>query len=186
MVIVLKNPPKVHKISSKNYIVALVVFIGVILLTIYIFKWYQVVNNEKITKSYLISSQVITNEINSLDELADVFSEAPYEYYLYIGYTNDRNVYDMEVDLKKIIKKYDLQDKFYYLNIDNIKENNGYLEELNSALNLEENTISNVPTILYYKDHELVEGGIIKKDANALMQASDFEQLLETMEIEKP
>ena len=102
------------KIAPKRYVIALVLFIGVILLTIYIFKWYQVFNEKKITKSYLVSSHVISNEINSIDELSSVFTEAPSEYFLYIGYTNDKNVYDMEVGLKKIIRKYELQDQFYY------------------------------------------------------------------------
>lgn len=180
------NSQKERKVPAKNYVIALLIFIGVILLTVYIFKWYEVFNNEKITKSYLISSNVISNEINSLDELSDVFSEAPSEYFLYISYTNDKNIYDMEVDLKKIIRKYDLQDKFYYFNIDNIKNNEGYLEEINSVLNLSKEKVTSVPTILYYKDHELVDGGLIHKDTNSLMQATDFEQLLETMEIEKP
>ncbi len=177
---------KNRKITSKHYIGAILLFVGVILLTIYIFKWYQVFNTKKITKSYLISNNVITNEINTLDELSDVLSEAPLEYFLYISYTNDKNVYDMEVDLKKVIHKYDLQDKFYYLNVDNIKENEGYMEELNSVLGLDSEKVTNVPTILYYKDHTLVKGGIIKKEENSLMQASDLEQMLEELEIEKP
>ena len=176
---------KKQKIKNKKYLVALILFLAVIFLTIYIFKWYQVFNEKKITKSYLTSSHVITNEINSLDEIEDVFSEAPDEYYIYISYTNDKNIYDMEVDLKKIIKKYDLQDKIYYLNVDSIKDDAGYLEEINSALDLKEEKITNIPTVLYFKDHELVKGGIIRKDSNALMQASDLEQLIETLEIEE-
>ena len=74
---------KEKKIAPKRYILALVLFIGVILLTIYIFRWYQVFNEKKITKSYLISSHVITNEINSIDELSSVFAEAPAEFFVY-------------------------------------------------------------------------------------------------------
>ena len=177
---------KEKKIAPKRYILALVLFIGVILLTIYIFRWYQVFNEKKITKSYLISSHVITNEINSIDELSSVFAEAPAEYFLYIGYTNDKNVYDMEVDLKKVIRKYELQDQFYYFNVDSIRNEEGYIEKINDALNLKNEKINNVPTILYFKDNTLVSGGIINKDEGSLMQASDLEQLLETMEIEKP
>ena len=173
-------------VAPKKYLIALCLFVGIILVTIYIFKWYQVFNTEKIKESYLISSGTITNEISSLSELSDVLSETPDEYFLYISYTNDKNIYDMEVNLKKIIQKYELQDKFYYLNIDEIKKNDGYVEEINSALNLNQERVSSIPTILYYKDHSLVPGGIIVKDPNALMQASDFEQMLETMEITKP
>ena len=146
----------------------------------------QVFNTEKITKSYLISSNVIANEINSLDELSDVLSEAPLDYFLYISYPNDKKIYNMEIDLKKVICKYELQDKFYYLNIEDIKENEDYIEELNSILNLNEEKITNVPTILYFKEHTLAKNGIIHKDNNTLMQASDFNQLLENLKIEKP
>ena len=91
----------------------------------------------------------------------------------------------MEIDLKKIIKKYNLEDKFYYLNVDDMKDNQSILlDELNSILNLKEEKITSIPTILYFKDQNLVKGGIIHKDYNSLMQASDFEQLLETLEIE--
>ena len=180
------NKNEKRKISLRNYIISIIIFIGVILLTFYIFRWYQVFNNEKITHSYLISSHVISNEINSIDELEDIFSEAPDEYFLYISYTNDKNIYDMEVDLKKVIKKYDLQDKFYYLNIDDIKNNESMLSDLNSALGLNKEKIKNVPSILYFKDHKLVDGGIIQKDNNSILQASDLEQFLEEMEIEKP
>lgn len=173
-------------VPGKNYFIALILFVGVILLTCYIFKWYEVFNNEKITKSYLVTSNVITNEINSIDELQDVFLETPSEYFLYLGYTNDEKVYNMEVDLKKVIKKYDLQDKFYYFNIDDLKKNEQYIAELNSALNLNDEKITNIPTILYFKDHNIVKGGIIHQDKNTIMQASDFEQLLEKMEINKP
>ena len=174
---------KSKKISSKKYLIAALLFFGTILLTLYIFKWYEVINNKKITESYLISSKVISNEINSLDELEDVFSEAPSEYFLYISYVNDKNIYDLEVDLKKIIKSYNLQDKMYYLNVD--KDDNQIIRDLNQVLNLNDEIITSVPTIIYFKDNTVVNGGIINKEENSLMQASDFEQMLEVLEVEK-
>lgn len=182
----MKNQKSTRKIPPKNYVIAIILFVGIILVSCYLFKWYDVFNNEKITKSYLVTSNVISNEINSIDELQDVFSEAPSEYFLYISYTNDENIYNMEVDLKKVIKKYELQDKFYYFNVDSIKNDDHYIEEINSALNLKNEKVTTVPTILYFKDHEIVDGGVIHKEKNSLLQAGDFEQLLEKMEIEKP
>ena len=174
---------KTRVIPKKNYYLATLLFVGAILLTLYIFKWYQVFEAEKINQSYLIKTKTITNEINSLDEISDVFSEAPNEYFLYISYTKDENVYNMEKNLRKVIRKYDLQDHIYYLNVDSIRQNPEYLEELNAALNLQDEKVSSIPTIIYYKDHAPVDGGIIKKENNALMQADDFEQLIEIMEI---
>lgn len=176
---------KERKIPTKNYLIALFVMLGIVFITFYIFQWYEVYNNEKITKSYLVSSNLISNEITSLDELQDVLSEAPSEYFLYISYTNDENIYNMETKLKKVIKKYQLEDKFYYFNVTELKNNDAYIDEINSMLDLTNEKITNIPTILYYKDHKLVNGGIIKKDNNSLMQAEDFEQMLDKLEVVK-
>ena len=90
----------------------------------------------------------------------------------------------MEVALKKVIKKHDLQDSFYYLNVDSLKnESADLITELNSALKLEDKKITNVPTILYYQEHELKS--IIKKNNGAMMQATDFEKLLRTLDVEE-
>ena len=177
---------KVRKVPRKNYYIALFTFIGVILATFYIAKWYRVFNEEKIKQSYLVSNKVITNELKSISELEDVLSESPEEYFIYISYTNDPNVYEMEKDLKKVIKQYNLEDRIYYLNVTKIKDNQSLLiDDLNQALGLNGEKITNIPTIVYFKDHNLVPGGIIHKDYNSLMQSSDFEQLLEVLEVEK-
>ncbi len=173
------------KKKKNNYLIAVLLGLGIIFITLYIFKWYKVFNEEKIKESYLISTKTITNEINSLEELEPVLSEAPSEYFLYIGYTNDEDVYNMEVELRKIIRKYNLQEKFYYLNIDSIRNDQSYIDKLNETLKLTDEKIVSTPTILYFKDHQIVDGGIIKTDSNALMQDTDFEQMLETLEIEK-
>ena len=91
----------------------------------------------------------------------------------------------METKLKKVIKKYQLEDKFYYFNVTELKNNDAYIDEINSMLDLTNEKITNIPTILYYKDHKLVNGGIIKKDNNSLMQAEDFEQMLDKLEVVK-
>lgn len=170
------------KKSSKNYIIAGVIFLAVILITLYIFKWYNVVNEEKISKSYLISNGIITNEINSIDELEAVFSESPSEYFLYISYTNNQKIYDMEIDLKKVINKYNLQDKFYYLNVDTIKEDNDFLDKLNNALGLTEKKVTTIPTILYFKDHQLVDEKILLTN-NSSIKIDDLKKFLEKLEV---
>ena len=76
-------------IPTKNYIIAFGVVIGILLLVWYCFAWYKVYKEDKVSTSYLIKNNIISNEIKDLNEIVDVFSEAPDEYYVYVSYTGD-------------------------------------------------------------------------------------------------
>lgn len=170
------------KKGVKNYLIAGGLFLAIVLLTFYIFEWYKVVDEERIRESYLVSNGIVTNEINTINELEAVFSESPSEYFLYISYTNDEDVYNMETKLKKVIQKHNLQDRFYYLNIDDIKEDADAIDKLNNTLGLQDKKISSIPTILYYKDHQLVDL-IISKKQDDLMSDKDFKDLLDRVDV---
>lgn len=148
----------------------------IIFFSFYVYKWIEVKKESKYLNSYLIETNTINLEMTDIDEISSVLSETPSYYFIYIGYTKDQNTYEFEKKLKPLIDNYALQNNFYYLNITDIKENNkNYKEQLNQKLNLEKNTISKVPVILYFKDNELV-----KKD---IYNTKDFENLLKTLEI---
>ena len=83
-------------IPTKNYIIAIGVVIGILLIAWYCFAWYKVYKEDKISTSYLIKNNVISNEITDLNEIVDVFSEAPDEYFVYVSYTGDEDIYDMD------------------------------------------------------------------------------------------
>lgn len=172
-------------IPTKNYIIAIGVVIGILLIAWYCFAWYKVYKEDKISTSYLIKNNVISNEITDLNEIVDVFSEAPDEYFVYVSYTGDEDIFAMEKDLAKIIKKYSITDQFYYLNITNIKDNNDYIDEINRSLSLRDEKIIRVPTIIYYKDGEVVKDGIISRSDNKMMTAADFQKLLDANSVEK-
>ena len=172
-------------IPTKNYIIAIGVVIGILLIAWYCFAWYKVYKEDKISTSYLIKNNVISNEITDLNEIVDVFSETPDEYFVYVSYTGDEDIFAMEKDLAKIIKKYSITDQFYYLNITNIKDNNDYIDEINRSLSLRDEKIIRVPTIIYYKDGEVVKDGIISRSDNKMMTAADFQKLLDANSVEK-
>lgn len=181
--------PKTKKneryISTRNYVIAFIVMALIVVLTLYGFKWYEVYEENKVSQSYLIKEGTIKNEIKDLNEIEAIFSEAPDEYFIYISYSNDENIYKMEKDLKELILDYNLQDKFYYINVTDIKTNDNYIEELNEALNLDEQKITKVPTILYYKNGTLTKGGILNRDDDNIISAADFQQFLDIKDIEK-
>ncbi len=172
-------------IPTKNYIIAIGVIIGFLLLAWYCFAWYKVYKEDKVSTSYLIKNNIISNEITELNEIVDVFSEAPDEYFIYVSYTGDENIFSMEKDLAKIIKKYDIIDQFYYLNVTSIKDNGDYIDEINRSLSLRDEKIIRVPTIIYYKDGEVVKDGIISRSDDKMMTAADFQKLLDANNVEK-
>ncbi len=163
-------------IPIKNYVIAFGIVVAAVLLTIYGFAWYNVLKEGKVSQSYLVKEKVISNEIQSLDEVEAIFAEVPDEYFIYISYTGSEEIYNMEKELKKVINKYELNDQIYYLNVTEIKEKDDYIDKINKSLNLEEK-VTQVPTIIYIKEGKVVD--IIKRSDDNMMNVGDFQKLLD-------
>ena len=171
-------------IPRKNYLIALLCVLAALLLTLYGFEWYKLYQSERMAESYLISSNTILKEIKNLEDLNIVLSEPPNEYFLYISYTNSRDIYRLERDLAKIIREYQLKEEFYFLNVTNIKDNQDFFIRLNNALDLPFE-IKSIPIILYFRDREFVQDGILYSDSNRIIRATDFRTLINKFEITK-
>lgn len=170
-------------ISPKNYIYALLILIGGILIALYFFEWYQVKQEEKLMSSYLITSNTIESNIKDLESLSQITQEAPSSYFIYIGYTGSEEVYNLEKELKRVIDKFKLNDEFYYLDVTELKNNNDkYLEEINNNLGID--TLERVPAIIYVKEGKILENDILDGVKDTLLKASDLEQLLDIYEFE--
>jgi len=161
---------KNNESSMKDLIIILLSIVVVILLALYFYKWYQVKQDEKYMESYLINTNTINLEMTEIEEIKTVLSETPSYYFVYIGYTKDKDIYDFEKELKPLITDYDIQNNFYYLNITNIRKHDNYKESIAKELGIDKNKINDLPVILYFKDGKLVENGVTN--------AQDFEKLL--------
>ena len=169
-----------HRFSQKNILIAFGIIIVLLLIGIYIYKWVKVKDEEKYMNSYLISSGTINLEMKNLDEVKQILTEAPNEYFILITYTGDKDTYTLETGVKKIIDEYALSDSFYYLNIESIMEEDNYLTRLNNAFNTDK--ITTVPIILYFKEGKLVD--TVTRDDNNVINAGDFQKLLDIYEYE--
>lgn len=169
-------------IPIKNYIIAIGLVVAAVLLTLYGFAWYNVLKEGRVSQSYLVKEKVISNEIQSLDEVEAIFAEVPDEYFIYISYTGSEEIYDMEKDLKKVINQYELNDLFYYLNVTSIKDKENYIDDLNKSLNLDQE-VKKVPTIVYVKEGKVVD--IIERNDNNMMNVGDFQKLLDIYYVTK-
>ena len=167
--------------TSKNIIIIITIFICLIIIGIFIFNIQKNKETNELTKSYLLESGAVSLEIKNLDEVNQILTEAPTEYFILITYLNDEKNNELETGLKPIIDKYKLNDSFYYLNIDNIKDEDNYLTRLNNTFNTDK--IKKVPIILYYRDGKIVDT-VSRYDDNTI-NASDFQKLLDIYEIDQ-
>lgn len=170
-------------INPKNYLYALLILVGGILLAFYIFSWYQVKQEEKYMNSYLINSNTISSSIKDLDSFNQIKQEFPSSYFIYVGYTNDENVYNLEKNLKRVIDKYKLNDIFYYIDLTELKDSNeNYLMEARDKLGIDE--LENIPAIIYINEGEITVSNVLDGVKGTMLKAEDFEQLLDIYEFE--
>lgn len=165
----------IQKISSRNLLIIICVILALILLGVYIYRWRALTDETRYSKSFLLDSGTVSLEIKNLDEVSQIFSEPPTEYFVLISYTGNEDTYNLEKGLKPIIDEYKLNDSFFYLNVDNIKEEDNYLTRINTAFNTE--IIEKVPVILYFKNEMLVD--ITKRSDENCIKAADFQKLLD-------
>lgn len=175
-----KKKSKKNNINFKKLFYFIIGFLLIIFLIWYIISWKNVKQEEKLMNSYLITSNTLSVEIKDLSETVQVLKESPSEYFVYISYTNDERVYSFEKKLKKLIDNYNLKDKFYFVNVTNIKDDENFNSEINDTFNTK--LISNIPCILHFKNNELNKV-VYNKDLNKTY--TDFENLLKENEFDK-
>ncbi|MEG1150172.1 MAG: DUF6568 family protein [Bacilli bacterium] len=167
-------------VTKKNYLIIGIVVLFVVLFGIYVYSWYNVKQEEKLSESYLIKNDSVSLKIKNLDEVNQILSEPPTEYFILISYTNNKDTYNLEKGLKPIIDKYALGDRFYYLNVTDIMKEDNYLVRINNAFKTD--VIKRVPIILYYKDGVLASDGVVLRNDSNPINAGDFQKLLDIHE----
>jgi len=177
------NGNSCNNIGFKKYLYAFLILIGGILFTLYMFEWYQVKREEKLMTSYLITSNTIQSSIEDLDSLNQIRQEAPTDYFMYISYTGNEEVYNLEKELKRVIDKYKLNDIFYYVDLTDLKNNNeNYLNDVKNKLQIKE--LDKLPVIIYVSEGKILNSNILDGINKTMLKAEDLEQLLEIYEFE--
>lgn len=176
-----KVVPKRNKIAPfTNWIYLLIIIIVIGLLCWYFATWKKVRELEKYLNSYLITTNTVALEIKDSEELNQVMQELPSNYFIYISYTGDADVFGLEKRLKTVIDNYGLQDSFYFVNVTDSLEDENLLNNLNDSLNTTK--IDAIPCILYYNNGELTDVVSKKK---GVFNIKDFTNLLNKYEYEK-
>lgn len=167
-------------LTSRNILIAAGIIFILLLLGVYVHRFNALQDKDKFNTSYLVETGTINLEIKNLNEVKQILTESPNEYFVLITYTGSKEEKSLEDGLKTIIDKYKLNDSFYYLNVQSIKDDEDLINKVNSAFDTDK--IKAVPTILYYKDGKVID--VVKRDDKNMINASDFQKLLDIYEFE--
>lgn len=160
-----------------NYIVLLIIIIVACLVMILIGSLNKLIDNNKNNKSYIV------NKVNnySLEKIDDAYDKLSNNSFLYLSYVGDKNIYILEKNLYKSLKKNKIIDSFIYINCtDNINDKR-IVSNLNDKLNIITDNEIVLPAIIYYKDGKPTD---YIDSINSILTYDKFIQLLDKWEID--
>ena len=165
----MKNNKRV--VPKKNYLYLLIMILLVVFITFGIVRIGKYYEEKKLEESYLDGyiSQV------TLDDVENILTEASSEMFIFVTEVNNESVYNVEKDIKKVIKNRDIRDNIMFIDYTDNKSN---LNDLNKILN---SNIKSIPAIIYYKNGNFVTN---IDSSNGLLNAGEFEKLLDSYEVE--
>ena len=114
---------------------------------------YKNFEGRKSNSSYL--TKYVAN--GDYTDISSMLTEMSNEQYIYISYIGDKNIYNFEKDLKKVLKKYDLLDSIIMIDATDEVDSNGLVESLNRMLKVNTKQDIMLPAIIYYKNSEPVD-----------------------------
>ena len=161
-----------NKKEIRNYIkLGIIIFITIIL-TIIICNIYRNYNYNKENISYL-SSKVSSI---SYKELPTAVTELSSNSFIYLSYTGNKNIYELEKKIRRVIKQYEIEDSFLYVDCNNIINEKHTISNLNEVINIENITL---PAIIYFEDNIPIDYIDSKK---GLFEIDSFKELLNKYE----
>lgn len=165
------------KKDKKNYIRLFIILAFTIVLAVIISNLYRSYDNNKASKSY------ISKYVTSLQckDLSNAMLELSGKNYIYISYTGNKNIYEIEKKIKKILKQNDLEDNFIYVDCTDDIDGNNHVSYLKSLFTVGDRELT-LPAIIYFNDVAPVD---FIDSKNGLIDNSKFDQLLDQYEVNK-
>lgn len=146
-----KEKKKVEKEKNyfKNYVLLGLLFLGCVILTLYICKCYEVYDNHQ------KQTPVIRDTLFEITEkeLSPYIAENPTTI-IYMCTSANEKCRNYEKDFKKLIEKYELQDEFVYLNLTGVDKDK-FISDFNDEYNYKVKLTKNYPAIVLFEDNEI-------------------------------
>lgn len=165
-----KDITKEEKLDSKMILIVVLAFLIAIIALAKIAGIFEI---KDYSKSYLLKHKVVTNEVTT-NNINNALTNK--NAFILVTTLNNEEEYNLEKDLKKVIKNNELKDNFYvYIYNEDSKTNLNNIFKVTGDITL--------PTILYYKNGEFVD--MVKREDPKMIEAADFVKLLDMYELSK-
>lgn len=175
-----KMNKKKEKMDIRKYVNYCLMMVAVILLAVIGAKLYHTYKDNKLGESEFARM----GGTIQYDDVENTTSEMPTDGFILISYIKNEDVKNFEQNLKKTVVNNELQNNFYYLDATEMMLEDDYLDSLNSQFKLEGRTeIQALPAILYYREGKLK--ATLTSTKTEMLSAEDFDQLLDSYEINK-
>lgn len=162
---------QIRKIGLKNYIILALIFIVVTLITLYLSSVYKVYEQSK------REIPVIRGTLSEIttEEVEHYISENP-TIMLYVCTASDSKCRSFEKDLKKLVKREELQEELVYLNITQ-EEKETFHESFNEKYKSRFKLKSNYPAIIVFDEGKVTH--MLQEKENKKLSITKTSQFIE-------
>ncbi len=150
---------KEKNIPFKNYILLAVILIISAILIIYFYMWYSAYENNKLTTPIMDKYMQVIN-YNELDNYLIENKNC----IIYSSFLENQEVREFELKFKDIIEKQSLKNSMLYLDLTTPLESEKVAKDLKEKYKYEDINITDSPSIMIFKEGQLVSMYSIKMD----------------------
>ncbi len=159
-----------RKISLKNYVIAFVIVLLVILGSLYACSWYKTI------KEYNLNKSVIADTVNKIElETLESYITDNSNFIMYLASSNDEDVKSFERKFKRYIKNNSLNNEIIYLDIKDYDSE----QILNTLLNYKSENLKNLknipfPNLLIFENGKVEDILYLRKTSINRKDAIEF------------
>lgn len=154
-------------IPVSNYVKLILVIIVVVLGVFALRNIY--LSNEDYNNSIPVIRDSVVREINSKEVYNYVREDN--DAIIYVGVADNKLCRKYEEELKKIIKKYFLEEEITYLNLTDLKSTKSFIKEFNKFY---DSKLKDYPSIIIFKDGKVVDIFTVSDENNMYQKTIDF------------
>lgn len=159
------------EIKKTNYFILVAMIVLILSICTATYNIYSIYKNNKANYSSPLN---FAKEVQ-FSELTETTIEISEDSFLVISYYGDEDIYQNQKDLKLIFRKYGLLDNIIYVDVTTEYEKDGFYDKLNSVLKLDDFKITQVPTIIYFKEGKPTA---MVKTTNGIIDSWSLEEII--------
>lgn len=164
------------KNTNKNYLKLLIIIFCTVLITVICSNLYRNYEGSKSNSSYL------KNKFSTIyyQDISSYLTELSSTSLLYVSYIGNKDIYNLERKIGKLINQNGIEELFTYLDATEEINENKTIFGFNKKVNIVENKTIKFPAIIYFKESEPID---YVDSSEGLLDIGKISQLIEKYEL---